>query len=70
MNRDPDIILGPHDAAIVVRANGECEVWLPVADGDDDVIEADDPAVRVTKLAIANNDPEVQELLNRKLYET
>lgn len=64
-----DFALGPHDAAIVIRADGECEVYLPTHE-DDTLIEKHEPTAEITKLAIAHSDPEIRALLETKLYGT
>ena len=64
---EEDFFLGPDDAAIVVRAGGECEVYLPSNENDDDVISETSPTAEVAKLAIAHRDEEVRALLARKL---
>ena len=59
--------LGPDDAALVIRSDGECEVYLP-SNEEDDFVSDGGPTTEITKLAIAHSDPEIQELLKTKLY--
>lgn len=63
-----DVKLEDDDACLVIRSNGEREVYIPHA-GDDSLVYGNSPTGLICKAAIALEDVEIATLLQKKFEE-
>lgn len=61
--------LGPGDAAVVWRANGTKEAYLPENMSDEDMVSPGTPAYMVVRSAMALNDPDIVAFIDKKIEE-